>query len=151
MNLTENHKEIQGLRRLAMVAACAALGLATCGSALALGMHVNGASTSDNSNASKRPSQLSVSSDVMAGNLLNKVIPVYPAEAKKAKIQGTVVLNVKIGKDGAVENLKVASGPKVLQRSALDAVRQWRWKPYEVDGKAALVETKVQITYSLTE
>jgi len=79
------------------------------------------------------------------------VQPKYPMEAKKKKIQGTVVLNVKIGKDGTVEDLKVASGPKELQQSALVAVRQWRWRPYEVDGKAAPVETKVQITYSLTE
>ena len=130
MNLTENHKEIRGLRRVAMVAACAALGLATCGSALALGMHVNAASTSDNSNASKPPKQLSVSSDVMAGNLLNKVLPVYPPDAKKARIQGTVVLDAVISKDGNVENLRVLSGPSQLQQTSLDAVRQWTYKPF---------------------
>ena len=149
MNLTEKHKEIRGLRRAAMVAACAALGLTTCGSALALGMHVNAASTSDNSNASKPPKQLSVSTDVMAGNLLNKVLPVYPAEAKKAKIQGTVVLDAVIGKDGKVENLRVLSGPNQLQRSALDAVRQWTYKPYLLNGDPIEVKTTVNVVYSL--
>src|ERR1700722_8799656 len=149
MNLTENHKEIRGLRRVAMVAACAALGLATCGSALALGMHVYAASTSDNSNASKPPKQLSVSADVMAGNLLNKVIPVYPPEAKKARIQGTVVLDAVIGKDGNVENLRVVSGPNLLQQSALDAVRFWTYKPFLLNGDPIEVKTTVNVNYEL--
>ena len=151
MNLTENHKEIRGLRRVAMVAACAALGLATCGSALALGMHVNAASSSDNSNASKPPKQLSVSADVMAENLLNKVVPLYPEEAKKARIQGTVVLDAVIGKDGNVENLRVVSGPNQLQRSALDAVRQWTYKPYLLNGDPIQVKTTVNVNYELKE
>jgi TonB family protein len=149
MKLTEKHKEIRGVRRVAVVAACAALGLATCGSALALGMHVNTASTSDNSNASKPPKQLSVSADVMAGNLLNKVVPVYPAEAKKARIQGTVVLSAVIGKDGNVENLRVLSGPSQLQQTALDAVRQWTYKPYLLNGDPIEVKTIVNVLYSL--
>jgi TonB family protein len=151
MNLTENHKEIRGLRRVAMVAACAALGLATCGSALALGMHVNAASTSDNSNASKRPSQLSVSADVMAGHLLNKVVPVYPPEAKKARIQGTVVLDAVIGKDGNVENLRVVSGPNLLQQSALAAVRVWTYKPFLLNGDPIEVKTTVNVNYELKQ
>ena len=149
MNLTEKHKEIRGLRRVAMVVACAALGLATCGSALALGMHVNAASTSDTSDASKPPKQLSVSSDVMAENLLNKVMPVYPADAKKARIQGTVVLGVLIGKDGNILNFKVLSGPSQLQQSSLDAVRQWTYKPYLLNGDPIEVKSTVNVVYSL--
>jgi TonB family protein len=151
MNLTEKHKEIRGVRRVAMVAVCAALGLATCGSALALGMHVNAGSTSDNSDASKPPKQLSIPADVMAGNLLNKVVPVYPEEAKKAKIQGKVVLSAVIGKDGNVEYLKVLSGPSGLQRSSLDAVRQWTYKPYLLNGDPIEVKTTVNVVYLLTK
>jgi TonB family protein len=149
MNLTEKHKEIRGLRRAAVVACCAALGLATCGSALALGMHIDAGSASNNSNPSKPPKQLSVSADVMAGNLLNKVVPVYPVEAKKARIQGTVVLSAVIGKDGNIENLRVLSGPNQLQQSSLDAVRQWTYKPYLLNGDPMEVKTTVNVVYSL--
>ena len=151
MNLTEKHKEIRGVRRVAMVAACAALGLATCGSALALSMHVDAASTSDNSSASKRPTQLSVSADVMAGNLVNKVLPVYPADARKARIQGTVVLQAVVGKDGNVENLRVISGPSQLQQSALDAVRFWTYKPFLLNGDPIEVKTTVNVNFSLKQ
>jgi TonB family protein len=149
MILTEKHKEIRGVRHVAMVAACAVLGLATCGSALALGMHVNAGSTGDNNNASKPPKQLTVSADAMAGNLLNKVIPVYPDEAKKAKIQGTVVLSAVIGKDGSIRSLRVLSGPDKLQRSSLDAVRQWTYKPFLLNGDPIQVKTTVNVVYSL--
>jgi TonB family protein len=149
MNLTEKHKEIRGVRRVAAVAVCAAVGLATCGSALALGMHVDAVSAGDDSNAAKPPKQLSVPSDVMARNLLNKVMPVYPPEAKKAKIQGKVVLSAVVGKDGNVENLQVLSGPNELQQSSLDAVRQWTYKPYLLNGDPVEVKTTVNVIYSL--
>jgi bla regulator protein blaR1 len=149
MNLTEKHKEVRGVRRVAMLAACAAVALATCGSALALGMHVDAGSTSDNSNASKPPKQLSVSAAVMDGNLVNKVLPVYPADAKKARIQGTVVLQAVVGKDGNVENLRVLSGPSQLQQSALDAVRQWTYKPFLLNGDPIEVKTTVNVNFSL--
>jgi TonB family protein len=151
MNLTEKHKEIRGVRRVAIVAACAALGLATCGSALAMGMHVNAGSASDASDASKPTSPLTVPAKVMAENLLTKVMPEYPPAAKKAKIQGTVVLSAVIGKDGSVENLKVISGPEELQQSSLDAVRQWTYKPYRLNGDDVEVKTTVNVVYSLQQ
>ena len=149
MNLTEKHKEIRGLRRVAAVAVCAAVGLATCGSALALGMHVDAGSPADNNPPSKAPKQLSVSADVMAGNLLTKVLPEYPAEAKKARIQGTVVLSALIGKDGNIQSLRVLSGPNQLQQSSLDAVRQWTYKPYLLNGDPIEVKTTVNVVFSL--
>jgi len=149
MNLTEKHKEIQGVCRVAIVAACAALGLATCGTALALGMHVDGVSAGDSSSASKAPKQITVSSKVMSGNLLTKAVPVYPPGAKKAKIQGTVVLSVVIGDDGNVKNIQVVSGPNELQQASIDAVRQWTYKPYLLNGDPVEVKTTVNIIYSL--
>jgi TonB family protein len=152
MNLTEKHKEIRGVCRVAIVVACAALGLATCGSALALGIHVNGASAGDASNASKAPpKQLTVSAAVMAGNLLTKVMPEYPPAAKKAKIEGTVMLSAVIGKDGNVKNLQVLSGPQELHQSSLDAVRQWTYKPYLLNGDSIEVKTTVNVVYSLKQ
>jgi TonB family protein len=149
MNLTEKHKEMQGVCRVAIVAACTALGLATCGSALALGMHANAAPAGSDSTPSKAPKQLSVSSDVMAGNLLTKTPPTYPPAAKKARIQGTVVLSAVIGKDGNIESLRVLSGPQQLQQSALDAVRQWRYRPYLLNGDPVEIKTTVNIVYNL--
>ncbi len=150
MNLTEKHKEIRGMRRVAAVTICAALGLVACGSALALGMHADaGSPAADNNAPSKAPKQLSVSADVMAENLLNKVMPQYPAAAKKARIQGTVVLSALIGKDGNVQSLRVLSGPAELQQSSLDAVRQWTYKPYLLNGDPIEVKTTVNVVYSL--
>jgi TonB family protein len=149
MNLTEKSKNIQGAALVAIVAACAALGVATCGTALALGMRVNAASDSANNSASKTPKQLTVPSAVMSQNLLTKAVPIYPPAAKKAKIQGTVVLSVIIGDDGNVKNIQVVSGPNELQQSSIDAVRQWTYKPYLLNGDPIEVKTTINIIYSL--
>jgi protein TonB len=85
----------------------------------------------------------------MQGNILTKAVPVYPPAAKKARIQGKVVLDAVIGTDGTVESLRVLSGPQELQQSALDAVRQWTYKPYLVNGEPVEVETTVNIIYML--
>jgi protein TonB len=85
----------------------------------------------------------------MAGNLLNKTMPQYPAIAKAARIQGTVKLEATISKNGTIENLRVLSGPPMLQQAALDAVRQWRYKPYQLNGEPTEVETTVDVNFTL--
>jgi protein TonB len=95
------------------------------------------------------PKKLSISSGVMAGNLLDKVTPQYPAIAKAARIQGTVVLQATISKTGSIENLRVVSGPPMLQQSAMDAVRSWRYKPYLLNGDPVEVETTVNVVFNL--
>jgi TonB family protein len=140
---------MRAVSRIAIVSACAALGLATCGTALALGMHVNATSASGKGSASKAPKQLTVPAAVMAGNLLTKAVPVYPPAAKKAKIQGTVVLSVVIGEDGNVKNIQVVSGPNELQQASIDAVRQWTYKPYLLNGDPIEVKSTVNIIFSL--
>jgi TonB family protein len=149
MNVTEKQQEVRGVRRVVILAACAALALVTCGSALALGMHANAASGGSDSNASKPHKQLTVSADEMQQNILTKAVPVYPPAAKKARIQGKVVLDAVIGTDGNIESLRVISGPQELQQSALDAVRQWTYKPYLLNGDPVEVETTVNIIYNL--
>jgi TonB family protein len=148
MKLTEKQTGIRGVRRLAILAACAVFGIATCGSALALSMAVNAQTASDDSGA-KTPKVVKVSSGKMAGNLLTKVMPKYPADAKKAHVQGTVVLHAVIGKDGIIKDLSVVSGPEMLQQSSLDAVRQWTYKPYLLNGNPVEVETQINVIYSL--
>jgi protein TonB len=95
------------------------------------------------------PKKLSISSGVMAGNLLDKTVPQYPAIAKAARIQGTVVLQATISKTGSIENLRVVSGPPMLQQSAMDAVRSWRYKPYLLNGDPVEVETTVNVVFNL--
>ena len=92
-----------------------------------------------------------VSSGVMAGHLETKVAPVYPPEAKAAKVQGAIVLHAIVGKTGLVEELTVISGPEVLRSSALDAVRQWTYKPYLLNGNPVAVETMIVVNYMLNQ
>jgi TonB family protein len=149
MNLTGIHKEMRAVCRVALVTACAALGLATCGSALALAIHGDAVSPVNDSSPPKAPKQLTVSAEKMSRNLLTKAVPTYPPDAKKAKIQGKVVLSVVIGKDGNVESVRALSGPQELQQSAIDAVRQWTYKPYLLNGDAVEVKTTINVIYQL--
>jgi protein TonB len=90
-----------------------------------------------------------VSQGVMNGLLLNKVVPAYPPIAKAAGIEGTVVLQATISKSGTIENLRVVSGPQLLQQAALDAVRQWDYRPYLLNGEPIEVETTVNVVFKL--
>jgi periplasmic protein TonB len=90
-----------------------------------------------------------VSSGVMTGKLIDKVTPFYPAMARAARVQGTVVLQAVISKTGTIENLRVESGPALLQQAAIDAVKQWRYQPYLLDGQAVEVETTVSVVFTL--
>jgi TonB family protein len=151
MKLSQKQKEIRGVRKLAVVVACAALGIGTCASAVALSMHVDAASIASDSETSKKSGPLTVSASDMAGNKISGPVPKYPVEAKKERIQGTVVLNAVISKDGNVEELTVESGPKELQQSALDAVRQWTYKPYLLNGDPIEVKTTINVIYTLAK
>ena len=149
MRLTRRSIEIRGARRFAIAAACALVAVVTCTSALALRMDVT-EPTSQNP-ATPGTQTKKVSAADAAQNVLSKVTPVYPQEAKEKKITGSVVLAAVIGKDGTVEELRVASGPGPLQKSALDAVRQWRYKPFLLNGVAIEIKTTITVIYSLAE
>jgi protein TonB len=95
------------------------------------------------------PKKISVSSGVMQGQVLVKTQPQYPAIAKAARIQGTVVLQATISKSGTIENLHVVSGPPMLQQAAMDAVRSWRYKPYILNSEPVEVETQVNVVFNL--
>ena len=83
-------------------------------------------------------------------HIIKKVQPSYPQEAKNLSIQGQAKLIAVIGKDGAVHELYPLSGPPVLLRAAWDAVRQWKYKPYEFDGKAVEVEVPITVNFTLS-
>lgn len=90
-----------------------------------------------------------ISGGVMAGNVVNKVDPVYPPDAKTAGLEGAVVFDALISKTGTVENLKVVSGPQVLASSAMDAVRQWTYRPYLLNGQPVEVRTTITVNFHL--
>lgn len=79
--------------------------------------------------------------------LLKKVEPVYPHIATVAGISGTVKLHAIIGKDGSIEDLNVVAGHPLLAEAALEAVRQWRYKPYVLNGRAIEVETFITVVF----
>jgi len=81
--------------------------------------------------------------------VIKKVDPVYPAIAKTARVQGTVILAAVIGKDGTIQNLHVVSGHPLLQGAAMDAVKQWRYKPYILNGEPVEVDTQVVVNFTL--
>lgn len=95
---------------------------------------------------------LKVPSDVMSSNAVQKVMPVYPPEAKEKKLQGEVLLHAIINEQGKVEQLAVVHSPgESFSKSALTAVQQWVYKPFLVDGKPVAVDTTITVHYSLAE
>lgn len=83
--------------------------------------------------------------------ILSRLDPVYPAIAKAARIEGTVVLRAIISRDGSIQNLQVVSGPPLLAPAAVDAVRQWRYRPYLLNGEPVEVETTVQVIFQISQ
>jgi TonB family protein len=98
-----------------------------------------------------RADPMSVSAGVMTGNLIYKADPVYPEIAKAAHVQGAVILHAIISKTGTVERLDVISGPGMLVSSAQDAVRQWKYKPYLLNGEPVEVETSITVNYTMAD
>ena len=95
------------------------------------------------------PSRIRVSQGVTEGNLIRKVQPSYPPLAKTARIQGQVILHALISKAGNIENLEVVSGHPMLVQSALDAVRQWKYRPYVLNGEPVAVDTTITVNFNL--
>jgi TonB family protein len=147
MKLTEKPTELRGVRRLAAAMVCVAMGVASCGSAIALSLHVD--TGSSHAGPSQGSGPVAVSPEIMQTRKISGPAPIYPAEAKKAGIQGSVVIHIVIGKDGTVKTATVASGPTQLRQSALDAVRHWTYSPFLLNGQPVEVKSDVTVTYSL--
>jgi protein TonB len=95
------------------------------------------------------PKKVNISAGVAVGMLLQKTTPIYPPIAKAARVSGTVVLQATISKTGAIENLRVVSGPAMLQQAAMDAVKTWRYRPYLLNNDPVEVETTVNVIFTL--
>ena len=95
------------------------------------------------------PQSIKVSQGVSQGLLIKKVQPGYPAQALAMRMQGAVQLQATINKDGSVSNLKVLSGEAILSRAAMDAVRQWKYKPYFLNGEPVEIQTQIVVNFKL--
>lgn len=88
-------------------------------------------------------------SQMLQGSLIRRVEPVYPALARIARIQGMVVLAAVISKQGTIQHLQVLSGHPLLVNAALEAVSQWRYRPYVLNGDVIEVETQITVNFKL--
>jgi len=95
--------------------------------------------------------EVSIPAAELESRLINKVEPKYPEMARIARIEGRCVLHVVVSKNGNVASLQAISGHPILLQAALDAVRNWRYKPYEVDGKPVTVESTVAVVFQKSD
>ncbi|HET6205750.1 MAG TPA: M56 family metallopeptidase [Terracidiphilus sp.] len=147
MNLKQKPIRMGATRRLAVVSACIAIAVAACTSALALRMEVT-ADTTQKTQTTK------VKVDAKELKIVHKEPPTYPVQAKTSgdTLNGTVQLDVVVGKTGDVENIRVKKSLRDdYDQAAIDAVRKWRWEPYHVNGAPIEVLTTINITYSLAK
>ena len=95
------------------------------------------------------PARVRVSESILQGLMIRKVAPDYPPLAKQAKIQGIVVLKVRISKSGDVGNIQLVSGHSMLAPAAIEAVKRWKYMPYLLNAEPVEVETTVNVIFSL--
>jgi periplasmic protein TonB len=94
--------------------------------------------------------RIRVAARVVEANLIHDVPPQYPPEAGRARLEGPVVLMAVIGQDGSVKDVRVESGLPILAQAAIDAVKQWRYKPYLIDGEPVEVDSRITINFTLS-
>jgi protein TonB len=95
------------------------------------------------------PARIRQGGEVTAASIITQTRPNYPSLARQARIQGIVVLHAIIDKDGNVAKLEVVSGHPLLVQSALEAVKQWRYKPTQLNGDPVEVDTTIQVTFTM--
>ncbi len=101
-------------------------------------------------NAQKAPQQtLRISQGVSQGLIVKKVQPIYPAQALQMRVEGAVELQANISKTGTITGLKQLSGQNILGRAAMDAVKQWKYKPYFLNGEPVEVQTQITVNFKL--
>lgn len=161
-------RPIAATSRRFTVTAVVLLGTATCAAAMTLRLEVpaqaiavtavtRASSDGPISSAESRElwartaahAQVRIAGGVAAGQIISKVNPIYPIEAKASGVEGSVLLHAIIGKDGTIQQLAVISGPPLLVPSAMDAVKQWVYRPYLLNGEPVEVETTITVNYSL--
>jgi protein TonB len=92
---------------------------------------------------------LNVSTGVLQGMLIAPIRPVYPAIAKAAHVEGSVIVEAIISRTGTIETLRVVSGPPMLREAALDAIRAARYQPYRLNGEPTEVQTRITVNFRM--
>lgn len=106
--------------------------------------------TTNAMNVQKAPQQaLKISQGVSQGLIIKRVQPVYPAQARQMHLEGKVELQANIAQSGSISGVKQLSGDRMLGRAAIDAVRQWKYKPYYLNGEPVEVETQITVNFKL--
>ena len=90
-----------------------------------------------------------IASKAADGRLIKKIPPEYPLEAKLVRLEGTVVLRAVIDRSGDVSEVFALSGPPLLESAAVDAVKQWQYRPFSVNGQPVDVETTIDVCFAL--
>ena len=123
------------------------------GSTLALGQSSGPpiVQAQDTTNLGSKDKPVRVSSGVIQGLLLHKVDPVYPQDAKDSGVSGSVVMAAVITDQGKISKLSVISGAEKLRDAALEAVNQWTYKPYLLNGKPVFVQTAITVNFDLAK
>jgi protein TonB len=101
------------------------------------------------SSARENKAPIPVGGSVEAASLIHRVVPQYPEIARLTHVSGTIVLRAIIAKDGTVQELSYVSGPALLIKPAMDAVRQWSYRPTLLNGKPVEVETTIDVVFTL--
>ena len=104
-------------------------------------------SAGNTQSASVEKPKAQVPPEIMQKLLVHRVEPVYPAEARKQRLQGVIVLNVIVGTDGAVVRMRPLNGPDILAQAAMDALRWWKFEPYRLNGEPAVIETTLAVEF----
>lgn len=97
--------------------------------------------------ASVEKPQAQITAEVMEKLLVHRVEPTYPASARQAKVEGTIALDVVVGRDGSVLRMRPLNGPDMLASAAMDSLRWWKFQPYRINGEPAVVETTLAIEF----
>ncbi len=148
MKLTGRRIEIAGIRRIAMIAACVLVGTATCVSALALRMEVRSGAAAPANHANKADGPDEVTHPV----LVYQKEPVYPAQAKADKntLDGSCGVGMTGDEEGMPTDLHIVKSLRAdYDQSALDAVREWRFKPAQKNGQPIATEIKTEIHFEI--
>jgi TonB family protein len=105
--------------------------------------------SSEPNSSTPKPKSIRVGGSVASANLIHQVRPIYPKDAKKQHITGTVMLHVIIAQNGSVKTVEYVNGPPELTSSAMEAVKQWRYKPTLIKGEPLQVDTTISVVFTL--